>query len=106
MDELTLGVVATSRKEHERRLPIHPRHLERIDADLRRRIFLEHGYGERFGFADDELARAGRAACARASSWSPSATSSLLPKPLPPTSRRCGPARCCGAGRTACRTPS
>ena len=46
MDELTLGVVATSGKEHERRLPIHPRHLERIDADLRRRIFLEHGYGD------------------------------------------------------------
>ena len=56
MDELTLGVVATSRKEHERRLPIHPRHVERIDAGLRRRIFLERGYGQRYGYADDELA--------------------------------------------------
>jgi alanine dehydrogenase len=55
MDELSLGVIATSRKEHEGRLPIHPRHLERIDAGLRRRIFLEHGYGLRHGYADDEL---------------------------------------------------
>jgi alanine dehydrogenase len=56
VDELTLGVVATSRKEHEQRLPIHPRHVERIDAGLRRRIFLERGYGQRYGYADDELA--------------------------------------------------
>jgi alanine dehydrogenase len=55
VDGLTLGVVATSGKEHERRLPIHPRHLERIDADLRGRIFLEEGYGGRHGFADHEL---------------------------------------------------
>jgi alanine dehydrogenase len=55
VDELSLGVIATSRKEHEGRLPIHPRHLERIDAGLRRRIFLEHGYGLRHGYADDEL---------------------------------------------------
>ena len=56
MDGLTLGVVATSGKADERRLPIHPRHLERIEADLRGRIFLERGYGRQHGFADDELA--------------------------------------------------
>ena len=55
MAELSLGVIATSRKKHEGRLPIHPRHLERIDADVRRRIFLEHGYGLRHGYTDDEL---------------------------------------------------
>lgn len=55
VDGLTLGVVATSGKEDERRLAIHPRHLERIDADLRSRIVLERGYGHLFGFADDEL---------------------------------------------------
>ena len=52
---LTLGVMATSRKENEHRLPIHPRHLDRIDAELRRRIILEAGYGDRFGFSDDQL---------------------------------------------------
>ncbi|MER6874595.1 alanine dehydrogenase, partial [Amycolatopsis sp. NPDC000673] len=55
MHQLTLGVVAHSRKPDERRLPIHPRHLERIDADLRERIYLEHGYGEDFGVPDEQL---------------------------------------------------
>ncbi|AMM21718.1 alanine dehydrogenase [Frondihabitans sp. PAMC 28766] len=52
---LRLGVLATSRKPDERRLPIHPAHLERIDADLRARMILERGYGARFGIADSEL---------------------------------------------------
>ncbi len=52
---LLLGVLATSRKADERRLPIHPAHLERIDADLRARMLLERGYGARFGIADAEL---------------------------------------------------
>jgi alanine dehydrogenase len=54
--QLTLGVIARSRKENERRLPIHPSHFERIDADLRGRIYLEHGYAERFGVSDEQLA--------------------------------------------------
>ena len=53
---LTLGVVAHSRKENERRLPIHPMHFERIDADLREHFYLENGYGESFGVADEQLA--------------------------------------------------
>ena len=56
MDQLTLGVFAGSRKQDERRLPIHPRHFTDIDQDLRERIFLEHGYGIQFGFSDDDLA--------------------------------------------------
>lgn len=56
MNERTLGVVARSRKPDERRLPIHPAHIERIDGDLRSRIYLEHGYGERFGVPDERLA--------------------------------------------------
>ena len=53
---LTVGVVAHSRKENERRLPIHPMHFQRIDADLREHIYLENGYGESFGVADEQLA--------------------------------------------------
>jgi len=56
MDKLSLGVVATSSKPNEYRLPIHPLHLNRIDAELRERIHLEAGYGERFGMSDAELA--------------------------------------------------
>jgi alanine dehydrogenase len=57
MSGLSLGVLANSSKENEFRLPIHPQHFDRIDADLRARMFLEHGYGERYGVSDDHLAR-------------------------------------------------
>ncbi|GAB2972300.1 N(5)-(carboxyethyl)ornithine synthase [Amycolatopsis acidiphila] len=55
MDQVTLGVLSQSGKENELRLPIHPAHFPRIDADLRRRIYLERGYGERFGVSEKEL---------------------------------------------------
>ncbi|MEJ7893549.1 MAG: N(5)-(carboxyethyl)ornithine synthase [Solirubrobacteraceae bacterium] len=54
--EPTVGVYATSRKPDERRLAIHPAHFDRIDETLRARIFLETGYGERFGVSDADLA--------------------------------------------------
>jgi alanine dehydrogenase len=56
VDQLSLGVMARSRKEDERRLPIHPLHVERIEADLRARLYLESGYGDRFGVPDEQLA--------------------------------------------------
>ncbi|MEO5654039.1 MAG: N(5)-(carboxyethyl)ornithine synthase [Marmoricola sp.] len=52
---LRLGVIGTSSKENERRLPLHPDHLARIPAELRGRITLEHGYGEHFRRSDAEL---------------------------------------------------
>jgi alanine dehydrogenase len=55
MDQLNLGVLATSSKENELRRPIHPQHFDRIDADLRARIVLERGYGERYGVSDEQL---------------------------------------------------
>ncbi len=55
MNQLSLGVLARSRKENERRLPLHPEHLGRIPEDLRASVYLEHGYGERFGLSDDDL---------------------------------------------------
>jgi alanine dehydrogenase len=54
-NRLSLGVMARSRKENERRLPLHPHHLGRIPDDLRESIYLEHGYGERLGISDDDL---------------------------------------------------
>jgi alanine dehydrogenase len=56
MDQYRLGVIARSRKDDEHRLAIHPLHVERIEAGLRRRIYLEQGYGERFGVPDGQLA--------------------------------------------------
>ncbi|MFC9847108.1 N(5)-(carboxyethyl)ornithine synthase [Streptomyces sp. NPDC060223] len=52
---MSLGVLASSRKENEFRLPLHPGHLGRIPPDVRENIFLEQGYGERFGVGDDAL---------------------------------------------------
>jgi alanine dehydrogenase len=54
--ELTIGVVATSRKPDERRQAIHPAHLGRIDADLRARMFFERGYGDALGSSDEAIA--------------------------------------------------
>ncbi len=56
MVQLSLGVTSRSRKENERRLPIHPLHVERIEAGLRERVYLERGYGEAFGVPDERLA--------------------------------------------------
>ena len=55
MNKLSLGVMARSLKENERRLPLHPHHLARIPDDLRESIYLERGYGDRFGMSDEQL---------------------------------------------------
>lgn len=54
--QLSLGVLAHSRKPNERRLPIHPAHFSRIDAGIQHRVFVEHGYGAGFGATDEMLA--------------------------------------------------
>lgn len=52
---LRLGVLGTSTKENEKRLPIHPAHVDRIDEELRNHIVVERGYGERYGVSDAHL---------------------------------------------------
>jgi alanine dehydrogenase len=79
---LALGVVGTSRKPDERRVPLHPRHLDRIDADLRARMILEQGYGERFGFSDERLGELVGAVRPREAVLA-AADVVLLPKPQP-----------------------
>lgn len=56
MPQLNLGVIGRTGKENERRVPIHPDHLDRIEAELRASIYFERGYGEDFGVSDDQLA--------------------------------------------------
>ena len=82
MDQLSLGVIARSRKENEQRLAIHPLHIERIEVDLRRRIYLERGYGVPFGVPDGQLAD--RVAGVRTrEQLLADCDVILLPKPLP-----------------------
>ena len=54
---LSVGVIGTSKKDEERRVPIHPEHLPRLTEELRQQLIFEIGYGERFGFSDSELAQ-------------------------------------------------
>jgi N5-(carboxyethyl)ornithine synthase len=56
LNTLKVGVIGTSKKVDERRLPIHPEHLPRIPEALRRQLIFEEGYGAPFGIADSEIA--------------------------------------------------
>ncbi|MFC1785515.1 N(5)-(carboxyethyl)ornithine synthase [Candidatus Neomarinimicrobiota bacterium] len=53
MKNLTLGVIGTSRKEDEKRVPIHPDHLSRLPERIRKQLIFEKGYGSPFGLDDD-----------------------------------------------------
>ena len=56
MSLLSLGVIGTSAKENEHRLPLHPDHLSRLAPEVAARTTLEHGYADRFGIRDEDLA--------------------------------------------------
>ena len=56
MSILAFGVIGTSRKEDERRIPIHPEHLPRLSEQIRRHLIFEEGYGEPFSIEDSEIA--------------------------------------------------
>ena len=56
MSLLTVGVFGTSRKKQEKRVPIHPGHLNWIDREVRSHLLFEEGYGLPFGMNDAELA--------------------------------------------------
>jgi N5-(carboxyethyl)ornithine synthase len=50
-----LGVIGTSKKPDERRVPIHPGHLSRIPEAVRRQLIFENGYGDPFGIPDSDI---------------------------------------------------
>lgn len=55
MPYLNTAVFGTSRKQREKRLPIHPGQIEWIDEAVRKHLFFEEGYGRNFGVSDDEI---------------------------------------------------
>jgi len=55
MEMLKFGVIGTSRKEDERRVPIHPDHLMRLPEQIRRQLIFEEGYGIPFDLSDSEI---------------------------------------------------
>ncbi len=56
MDKLKFGIIGTSKKKDERRVPIHLEHLSRMSEEVRRQLIFEEGYGKLFGMEDAELA--------------------------------------------------
>jgi len=56
MSLLKMGVIRTSRKEDERRAPIHPEHLNRLPEHIRKQLIFEQGYGDTFKITDAEIA--------------------------------------------------
>lgn len=56
MSLLTVGVFGTSRKQQEKRLPIHPDQLSWLEEPIREKLFFEEGYGLPFGMDDETLA--------------------------------------------------
>lgn len=53
MNNFKLGVIGTSRKKDEKRVPIHPDHLSRLPEKIRKRLIFEKGYGIPFDLDDD-----------------------------------------------------
>ncbi len=56
MNSLTVGVIGSSLKENEKRVPIHPAQIEWINIAIRKKLFFEAGYGEPFQVQDDQIA--------------------------------------------------
>lgn len=55
MSKLTIGVIGKSGKENEKRVPIHPEHLDWIQSELYPYLYFESGYGEPFGVPDETI---------------------------------------------------
>jgi alanine dehydrogenase len=55
MNKSKFGVIGTSKKEDEKRIPIHPEHLMRLSEPIRRQLIFEEGYGTLFGITDSEM---------------------------------------------------
>lgn len=67
MSKLTFGVIGTSKKEDEKRVPIHPDHLPRLPEAYRKQLIFEEGYGVPFGLSDSEIAAQSGGIASRAS---------------------------------------
>lgn len=78
---LDIGVIGSSQKEDERRVPIHPDHLARLPEHCSKHLIFEQGYGEPFGVTDEEIAaKTGGVASRRA--LLADLGNVILPKPL------------------------
>lgn len=77
---MKIGVFHTSLKENERRVPIYPEHLPRIEDSIRNQMVFETGYGSGFGYFDSYFLRHGSAVASREELFE-TCDLLLLPKP-------------------------
>src|SRR5688572_28866297 len=105
MSQLKLGLLGTTRKENEHRLPVHPLHFDRIDPALRSSVFLQEGYGSHFDVSQEQLAASVAGVRSREELLA-ECDVVVLPKPLAADLLEMHEGRCCGGGRIAFRTRS
>jgi len=79
---MKIGIVKTSLKENERRVPIYPEHLPRFSEALRKRLVFETGYGKDYGFSDSFFIGHG-ASMAERDVLLTECEMIVLPKPMP-----------------------
>jgi N5-(carboxyethyl)ornithine synthase len=53
---MDIAVIGTSKKENEKRVPIHPDHIIQIPMETRKHLFFEKGYGQPFDVEDETIA--------------------------------------------------
>ncbi len=54
---MKVAVIGTSKKENEKRVAIHPKHIAQIPECIRKELSFEKGYGIPFGISDETIAR-------------------------------------------------
>ncbi len=52
---MDIAVIGTSKKENEKRVPIHPEHIRQISSNIRKHLFFEKGYGIPFNMEDETI---------------------------------------------------
>ena len=82
MNSLTIGVIGTSLKENEFRVPVHPDQLEWIDLAVRKKMIFERGYGVPFQISDEWIEERSGGLSDRAAIFE-QCDVIVLPKPAP-----------------------
>lgn len=77
-----LGVIGTSMKKNERRLPLHPDHLSRLPEAVCQQLIFEENYWAAFGMSDSEMASQVGGTATRRELLAELGTV-ILPKPVP-----------------------
>lgn len=59
------GLIKTSLKKYEKRVPVYPEHVKAIDPSVKRKLVVEAGYGSDYGFDDDWFVEQDISVCSR-----------------------------------------